>query len=114
MSTFDIGKVLRANLVAQRELRGLTQSQLGARAGIAPAAVSHFETGQRMPSLDSLLKLAVALDCSIDVLLGRVPAESGVQIDPIFIRASRADSNTLDTLRRITATLLDGAESQRS
>jgi transcriptional regulator with XRE-family HTH domain len=105
------GDALRANLVAQRELRGLTQSELGKRAKIAAAAISHFETGQRAPSLDSLVKLADALDCSVDLLLGR-EAKAGVQhVDPIFLRASRADSQTLDALRRITAALLADSKS---
>lgn len=97
---------LRANLVAQRELRGLTQSELGKRAKIAPAAISHFETGQRAPSLDSLVKLADALDCSVDLLLGREAKSAAQHVDPIFLRASRADSQTLDALRKITAALL--------
>jgi transcriptional regulator with XRE-family HTH domain len=99
-------KILALNLKAFREARGFTQSQLGARAGIGGASVSHFETGQRSPSLESLVKLAQALEVSTDALLGRAPIESGPQVDPIFLRASRADAQTLDTLRRIASTLL--------
>jgi transcriptional regulator with XRE-family HTH domain len=87
-------------------MRGLTQAELGARAGIAPAAVSHFETGQRTPSLDSLVKLADALRVSIDAMLGRATTEASSQVDPIFLRASRANAQTLDTVRRVTAALL--------
>jgi transcriptional regulator with XRE-family HTH domain len=91
-----------------RERRGLTQSELGALADMAAASVSHFETGQRLPSLDSLVKLADALEVSIDTLLGRAPMES--RVDPIFLRASNADARTLNTLRRLTAALLEGVE----
>lgn len=106
MSSKDITTRLRANLVALREQRTLTQAQLGARAGIAAASVSHFETGQRQPSLDSLVKLADALDTSIDGLIGRAPLGVAAQVDPIFLRASQSSAETLDTLRRITAALL--------
>jgi transcriptional regulator with XRE-family HTH domain len=87
-------------------VRGLTQAELGARARLAAAAVSHFETGQRGPSLESLLRLADALDVSVDVLLGRVDAGAEARVDPIFLRASRASADTLDTLRKITVALL--------
>ena len=52
------------------------------------ASVSHFETGQRAPSLESLVKLADALEVSVDTLLGRAPVEAGAMLDPIFLRAS--------------------------
>lgn len=99
-----------ANLKALRELRKLTQSELGNRAGMGAASVSHFETGQRAPSLDSLVKLADALDVTVDTLLGRAPVEAGAQLDPIFLRASRANSQTLETVRRVTAALLSEFE----
>lgn len=107
MSSYaPISAALRANLVVQRELRGLTQAQLGSRAGIAPAAISHFETGQRVPSLESLVKIADALSCSVDVLLGRASGDRNAHVDPLFVRASRADAHTLDAVRRVTAALL--------
>lgn len=106
MSIFDLPASFRVQLAAQRELRGLTQAQLGAKAGIAPGAVSHFETGQRLPSLESVVKLADALECSVDSLLGRQSSETSSVIDPIFVRASRADAQTLDAVRRVTAALL--------
>jgi transcriptional regulator with XRE-family HTH domain len=97
---------ISSNLHALRMMRGLTQSDLGRRAGMGAASVSHFETGQRAPSLESLVKLADALDVSVDALLGRAPVESSMQVDPLFLRASRADSQTLETARRVMAALL--------
>ena len=41
-----------------------------------PAAISHFETGERRPSLENLLKLADALAVSVDYLLGREVARA--------------------------------------
>jgi transcriptional regulator with XRE-family HTH domain len=98
------------NLQTLRELRKLTQAELGARAGIAGASISHFETGQRAPSLESLIKLADALNISVDALLGRASVETSAQVDPIFLRASQASAQTLDTVRRVTAALLADTE----
>jgi transcriptional regulator with XRE-family HTH domain len=105
-----VGEALAANLKALRELRKLTQSELGNRAAMGAASISHFETGQRTPSLDSLVKLADALDVTVDTLLGRAPVEAGAQLDPIFLRASRANAQTLETVRRVTAALLTELE----
>jgi transcriptional regulator with XRE-family HTH domain len=104
MSTTEIHQ----NLKQLRERRGLTQAELGTRASMSAASVSHFETGQRQPSLESLVKLADALEVSVDTLLGRTPMEG--RVDPIFLRASRADAQTLTTLKRLTAALLEGVE----
>lgn len=108
-----VGEKFRVNLKTLREMRGLTQAQIGMRAGIAAASISHFETGQRVPALDSLVKLADALEVSTDVLLGRASVESSAQVDPVFLRASRADARTLDTVRRITETLLAEEKQER-
>jgi transcriptional regulator with XRE-family HTH domain len=112
MSTLsqDIHQNLRERLRAFREMRGLTQGDLGTKAGMAAASVSHFETGQRVPSLDSLVKLADALEVSVDALLGRAPEEKASQLDPVFLRASRASAQTLETVRRVIEALLASME----
>lgn len=64
-----------------REARGLSQLDLAnktaeaGKPGLQPAAISHFETGQRSPSFENLRKLADALSVSIDYLLGRIDEE---------------------------------------
>ena len=50
-------------LAVARKAAGLTQSQLGDRAGTSKQAISHLERGQDKASLDLLYKLAVALGC---------------------------------------------------
>jgi len=106
MSTSEIGAIAD-HLKSVREQRGLTQTELGTRAGISAASVSHFETGQRLPSLESLVRIADALEVSIDSLLGRTARDEGAHVDPVFLRASRASAQTLDVVRRVTAALLN-------
>jgi transcriptional regulator with XRE-family HTH domain len=101
---------LSSRLQRLRELRKLTQAELGNRAGIAAASISHFETGQRTPSLESLVKLADALEVSTDGLLGRAGMNDATHVDPIFVRASNASAETLDVVRRVTAALLADTE----
>ena len=61
-----------------REIRELSQGDLAKRAGLQPSAVSHFETKARKPSFDNLRKLADALNCTTDYLLGRVDELSAI------------------------------------
>lgn len=55
-----------------RKRNGYTMKELGAIVGITEGAVSNYENGKRQPDLDMLIKLADALGCSTDYLLGRV------------------------------------------
>ena len=103
---------LPERLRKNRKMRGLTQAQLGAKAGIAAASVSHFETGQRAPSLESLVRLADALELSTDTLLGR-GFETAVRVDPIFLRASQSSAKTLDLVKKVTEALIDEAQKER-
>lgn len=106
----EAGRALRVNLRRFRELRGMTQAQMGARSTVAAASISHFETGLRTPTLGTLVKLADALDVTVDALLGRAPVESSAQVDPVFLQASRADVQTLETVRRVAAAILADAK----
>jgi transcriptional regulator with XRE-family HTH domain len=54
-----------------REIRGfeLNQTELGEKIGITQAQLSKFEKGQRLPTLDVLLKLRLFSGRSIDWIL---------------------------------------------
>lgn len=55
-----------------RETRDLSQADLGLLAGVPALMISHFETGARpSASAATLVKLANALEISIDYLVGR-------------------------------------------
>lgn len=63
--------VFHERLVAARDHRQLSQQEVARRAGLPPSSISHFEGGARKPSLDSLRRLANALNVTTDFLLGR-------------------------------------------
>lgn len=60
-------------LAAIRTYRGMTQDELAQRCGISENAIARYESDRNKPRAESIVKLADALDCSVDVLLGRVP-----------------------------------------
>jgi transcriptional regulator with XRE-family HTH domain len=68
-------KEFKDRLRQAREARRMSQADLANKTGLQPAAVSHFETGQRCPSFENLKKLADALSLSVDYLLGRIDEE---------------------------------------
>lgn len=48
--------------------RGMTQAQLAAKSGLRQPDISRYITGERMPNLYTLRKIARALGCSLDDL----------------------------------------------
>jgi len=86
-----------------RDLRQLSQAELAEKARIPVAMISHFETGVRgSASADNLVKLANALEVSVDYLLGRsddpVPRDGPVQAT--LLRALGTAS--LDEIQSVT------------
>lgn len=64
-----------------RELRRkaeLTQEELAFEAELRRTYISILELGQQQPSLTTILKLAKALNCSAQALMGMVEAEIAV------------------------------------
>src|ERR1700686_4005934 len=64
-----------------RRARGLTLSELGARAGRAPLALSLFENGRREPKLSLVEQLATALSVPVTELLSRQPPSRRAQLE---------------------------------
>lgn len=60
-----------SRLIAAREARQLTQTELARLADLQPAAIGHFEKDRRKPSFANIRALAKALGVSSDYLLGR-------------------------------------------
>jgi len=60
---------LAVQVAEERVRRGLTQAELAALCGTTQSAVARLERGARPPRLDTLLRIANALDCELDVRL---------------------------------------------
>lgn len=56
-------------IVVLRHLRGLSQAELSARAGIRPNKISRYETSQVLPQIGQLDKLLRALDVGLPELV---------------------------------------------
>ncbi|MGH3032351.1 MAG: helix-turn-helix domain-containing protein [Gaiellaceae bacterium] len=56
-------------VAARRRERGLSQAELAALCGTTQSAIARLEGGGRPPRIDTLLRLANALDCDLVVEL---------------------------------------------
>jgi len=59
----------RANLRRLRVLSGLNQEQLAARTSLHRTAIGLMERGERLPRIDTLIRLAFALEVTPNDLL---------------------------------------------
>lgn len=72
------------NLLRIRQARRLSQESLAERAGIHRTQISLFETGQRQPLLETLIRLAGALEVPLSTLLDGIafkPRSGGGEIE---------------------------------
>ena len=56
-------------VASQRHARGLSQTELAELCGTTQSAIARLERGGRPPRIDTLLRVANALDCSLVVEL---------------------------------------------
>ena len=52
-----------------RKKAGLTQKELGKRLGVSASMIAQYENSTRKPKLETLKKIALALDSSIDYFI---------------------------------------------
>jgi len=68
MATIDLKALLGVAIKAQRASLGISQEELAYRAGLHRTYVSDVERGARNPSVESIEKLARALEISVSML----------------------------------------------
>jgi transcriptional regulator with XRE-family HTH domain len=101
-------------LAQLRLSKQLTQARLAEMAGLPPAAISHFETGFRLPAPQSLQKLADALGVTVDALLGRTAAiePSGPKAEALFRHFSSLSDQSQEQILEM-AKLLQKLDEER-
>ena len=89
-----------------REDRGLTQSELATRAGLAVDSVRRIERGQLSPSLRSMAKLAGGMEISLHSLFGGYEAPGSFLADRICDLLARRPAEDVLSARRVIVALL--------
>ena len=65
-----MGENFNENLKEARLKSGLSQKDLSENIGVAKSTYSLYESGKREPNVDTIKKIASALNVSADMLLG--------------------------------------------
>jgi transcriptional regulator with XRE-family HTH domain len=79
----DAAGLLGRNLWRARRRAGFSQEELGALCGLHRTEIGFIENGKRLPRVDTLMKLAGALDLGVEALVAGIewippgPAASG-------------------------------------
>lgn len=95
-----------------RKERGLTQSQLAELLDLTPKYISNFETGTRLPKLDTFINLANALHCGTDALLfDALDAPAASDGDTISARLAHLPLKDRRRIMRTVEFLIDDAAS---
>lgn len=55
-------------LIERRQMLNLTQKQLADAAGLAQSGVARLESKKTVPQLDTLMKVATALGCDLQLV----------------------------------------------
>ena len=80
------GETVGSRIKSLRLAKGLTQVQLGRRAGLSQRMVTYYEVEGICPPPELLLKLGRALDASTDELLGRAERPETTKKAPQTLR----------------------------
>ena len=102
--------LLGRNIAAKRTKNGLTQEQLAEKINVSTVFISQIETAVRKPSLETIYKISLTLNTTIDTLIGNENTQ--VKYDEIlnFLHGRNKDELCFITciLREICANLKDG------
>lgn len=101
MSRSEIGHLVGKRLRQLRLGVGLTQPELGERAGMAAAEISKIENGRRTPTLETLERLTRALGVSVEdvVAAPNDPDEREQLLGQLVVRLR---SQPIEVVRRVT------------
>jgi transcriptional regulator with XRE-family HTH domain len=86
---------LSEKIVQLRKEKDWSQTELGERVGVDQQIISGWERGKNMPHIESLVKLALLFEVSVDyILFDNVPREGTHRIDdfPLYELFRKAES----------------------
>ncbi len=78
----DVRSLVAWNLRRLRVAKNISQDELALRSDVERAYVGHLERGTKNPTIDTLAKLATALECEIMELFRPVP-EGAETLSPL-------------------------------
>ena len=93
--------ILGEKLKALRTAKKMSQKELAERIGIAKSVISFYESGDRFPSYDVLIKISRIFNVTTDYLLD-VERERTVNVSGLSEEDIAAVTTVIDALKRKT------------
>ncbi|MBQ9011811.1 MAG: helix-turn-helix transcriptional regulator [Bacilli bacterium] len=84
-------KINGRKIKEKRKSLRMSQDDLANKVGVSKVAICWYESGDRTPSLDNFLKLADALELSLDEAAGREVNIVSEQNEPYGVKLSKQD-----------------------
>lgn len=98
--TVLLHEAIRLLLISIRQQRSHTQQSLSIESGISRQFISQMECGKRIPSIDTLSQLAIALQTNMSSLMGELDR---IYQHLVWQRYSRQGRNAPETHTRSAA-----------
>lgn len=88
-------------LKSARVNNNLSRNQVAELIGVSVSMIGHYETGERVPSVEILLKLASRYKVSIDYLLGNNTNSNSLSLDGLTYKQIQAVKQIVDCFRNL-------------
>ena len=107
MQIGEIGK----GIAARRKQAGLSQEELAKRLGLTRQAISRWESGAALPTVDNLVELARVLEVSVDELLQltREEKQAGLSAESVGLLLDEQAGRQEKRMKRLTWALAAAA-----
>lgn len=93
------------NMMLTRKKKGLSQADLGKMIGTSGDVIGRYERGDITPSIDVVVKVADALEVSVDYLIGKTK----MQLDKQAVKRLEDISNLPEENKNFVLNLIDMA-----
>lgn len=93
LNNLSMDKTIGDNIKQFRKDKGLSQKELGKKIGLSQQMIAQYESNKREPKLQTLIKIATALDIPIFYLLSNC---SDVVLDEKDLKFLRENNNSIE------------------
>lgn len=75
MNAEEFAKKMADTLKQERLKRGISHEQLATACGLTRPAISHIESGKRVPSIQNVYRIVTAMDMTMGEFIGLVESD---------------------------------------
>ena len=97
-----INELFAERIKSLRQDKGYSQKKLGDLVGVSKVSIFNYENSLQLPSVEILVLLAKALNCSVDYLLGVNPDNEEDNIHSFIIKSIKRNETVYNYLLKDT------------